>query len=307
MPADPNTLSFPARAGYYLSDLCLGGLIHAFNLLPYRWRVPALGWVSSRIVAPLAGFNKRVRNNLNLTCPDLSEPEIRDLTRGVSDNAGRSMMETFAGKPFYELSAACPISGPGFEAFKQARAENRPVLLITGHFGNYNAARRAFAARGYEMGVLYRRMANPDFNSRYVAAMGAIGQPMFEQGRRGMAEMVRYLRGGGVVAIVADLHAHGGRELTFFGQPAVTSVITAELALKYNAVLIPTYVPRQPDGLQFKVVMHDPIPLSDPETMMQAANDDLEGIVRQHMDQWFWIHRRWKPWMHLGLQPEDSD
>ena len=75
----------------------------------------------------------------------------------------------------------------------------------------------------------------------------------------------------------------------------MTSIVPAELALKYDAVMIPVYAIRQPNGLDFEIVMHDPIPHSDAETMTPAINDGLEGLVRQHMDQWFWIHRRWKP------------
>jgi len=175
---------------------------------------------------------------------------------------------------------------------------------MTGHFGNYDAARANLIGRGFKMGALYRRMANPYFNAHYVRTISAIGTPMFEQGRRGMAQMVRHLKQGGIIAIVGDLHAHGGKELQFFGQPAVTSTVPAELALKYGAVMIPVYSIRQANGLDFEVVMPEPIPNSDALTMTQAVNDGLEALVREHMEQWFWIHRRWKPWMHLGLQPD---
>jgi KDO2-lipid IV(A) lauroyltransferase len=157
------------------------------------------------------------------------------------------------------------------------------------------------------MGALYRRMANPYFNEHYVKSFEQTGKPMFEQGRRGMMEMVRHLKGGGIIAIVGDLHTHGGKALDFFGLPAVTSTVPAELAIKYGAVMIPVYAIRQPNGLDFVIEMHEPVPHTDPETMTQALNDDLEGVVRQHMDQWFWIHRRWKPWFDVGLQPGDIE
>lgn len=304
MPADPSTLSAFARARYLVANLFSRGLIGGIRLLPYRWRVPAMGWLASRL-APLAGFDKRVRDNLKLALPELPQAEVANLCRAVPDNAGRYLAELYSGGEFRARAAGTPATGPGLAALEQARAEGRPVILVTGHFGNYDAARIALIARGHHMGVLYRRMANPYFNDHYVRAMQDMGGILFEQGRRGMVEMVRHLRGGGVIAIVADMHAHGGRELRFFGQPAVTSMITAQLALKYGAMLIPIYAIRQPDGLSFRVELHDPIPHSDPETMMQQVNDDLEAMVRRHMGQWFWVHRRWKPWLDLGLQPEE--
>jgi KDO2-lipid IV(A) lauroyltransferase len=46
--------------------------------------------------------------------------------------------------------------------------------------------------------------------------------------------------------------------------------------------------------LSFQIIVEAPIPHGTPEAMTQALNDSLEAIVRQNIDQWFWIHRRWK-------------
>lgn len=305
MPVDPSSLSTSDRVGYFLSNMVLRGIIGGARLLPYRWRVPLIGRLVSAL-SPLAGWRKRISDNLRLARPDLSEADITRLCRDVPDNAGRTVMELYSGAAFVKRATNAPIRGDGLAALEQARAAGRPVILITAHFGNYDAARAKLISMGYEMGALYRRMANPYFNEHYVATIKAIGEPMFEQGRRGMTQMVRHLKRGGIIAIVSDLHAHGGEELNFFGQPAVTSVLNAELALRYDAVVIPVYSVRQPNGLDFEVVMNAPIPHSDPMTMTQALNDDLETLVRDHMNQWFWIHRRWKPWYGRGLQPKPN-
>ncbi len=306
MPVDPSQLSRTQKAGFFAANLALRGIIGAANLVPYAWRVPAMGWLVSRL-APLVGFDKRVRDNLALTMPDLPEAEVKRLCQEVSNNAGRTLIELYAGAPFLKRAHAAEVKGPGLAAMEKARADGRPVILVTGHFGNYDAARANLIARGHPMGALYRRMKNPYFNEHYVRTISCIGTPLFEQGRRGMMEMVRHLKKGGIIAIVADLHAHGGSELQFFGKPAVTSLVNAELALKYGAEMIPVYGIRKDNGLDFEIIMQDPIAHSDPITMTQTVNDELEKLVRQHMGQWFWIHRRWKPWLHLGIQPEDSD
>ncbi len=145
------------------------------------------------------------------------------------------------------------------------------------------------------MGALYRRMANPFFNEHYVRMIRSVGTPMFEQGRRGMTQMVRHLKQGGIIAIVGDLHAHDGIDLDFFGKPALTSLVPAQLALKYDAALIPVYAIRQPNGLDFEIEMQEEIAHGDAVAMTQQVNDGLEALVRAHMEQWFWIHRRWKP------------
>ncbi|TLP60483.1 lysophospholipid acyltransferase family protein [Parasedimentitalea maritima] len=304
MPIDPSKLSRLSRAKYRASNLFLRTVIGGIGFVPYRWRVPGMGWLVSTL-APLVGFDKRVRANLKLTCPELSDTEITRLCREVSNNAGRTLIELYAGKPFLERAYAATISGPGLKTLDAARAEGRPVILVTGHFGNYDAARSNLIGRGHKMGALYRRMANPYFNEHYVRSIERIGKPMFEQGRRGMMEMVRHLKAGGIIAIVADLHSHGGKNIDFFGKPAVTSIVPAELALKYKAAMIPIYATRQENGLDFEITVHEEIPHTDAVTMTQAVCTDLEALIRQNMGQWFWIHRRWKPFEPQERPKED--
>ncbi len=305
MPVEKSELSRFELGKYYVANLCLKGVIGGMRLLPYDRRIAAMGAIM-RTLAPVVGFNKRVRRNLKLTCPDLPEAEVDRICQAVPDNAGRAIMEHFSPEGFTERQSNAKISGPGIKAFDEACEAGKPIMMITAHFGHYLAARVALQARSNKpIGCLYRRMANPYFNDMYVDAFYKTGEPMFEQGRRGMMEMVRSLKKGGIIAIVSDLHAHGGEELTFFGKPAVTSVLNAELAIKYKAVMIPCYAVRQPNGIDFEIVLHEPVPHTDASTMTQFTNDDLEAMVRKNMGQWFWIHRRWKAWGGLGVRPED--
>lgn len=282
------------KLGLYTGALAARTVFKVLLFLPYDTRIRAMGWLMSRVVAFPTGLTTRIRKNLALACPNLPEAEVKRLCRAVPDNAGRTLMELNSGAEFIERAKAAKISGPGLAALEEARADGRPVILVTGHFANYDVCRAHLIAKGHNMGALYRKMSNPYFNPHYVSIISAIGTPLFQQGRRGMVELVRHLRAGGVLGILTDLHAQGGAKLKFFGKRAITSTVTAELSLKYNAVLIPIYAIRQPNGLDFEITVHAPIEPSDPVTMTQEVNDGLEKLVRAHMDQWFWIHRRWK-------------
>jgi KDO2-lipid IV(A) lauroyltransferase len=83
--------------------------------------------------------------------------------------------------------------------------------------------------------------------------------------------------------------------LDFVVKPARTALSAAELALRFNAVLIPFYGIRQPDGLTFETVLEAPITHSDATTMTQAMNDSLSARIRENPGQWLWVHRRWRP------------
>lgn len=272
--------------------LAIMGLARA---LPYERRIPAMGWFFAWVLGPLAGWRQRIRTNLAMARPDLAPAELRHLLRAVPENAGRSLAEIYSGAEFVDrIHAADPLTGPGLAALEQAAQAGRPVILAVAHFGNYDAMRAALAGRGWPVGALYRPMNNEAFNRHYIPAMRAIAEPMFPRGRAGLAAMLRFLKGGGWMALGFDQFDDHGAELRFFGLPTRTVLTPAELAIRYDALVVPVAGIRQPDGLSFRVEVGAPIPHSDPAAMMQALNDDLERLVRAHMAQWFWVHRRWK-------------
>lgn len=281
--------------GDFLANVVARGALGVALALPYRWRIPLFGRIMSSVIAPIAGYRKRVRSNLAHVLPDLPKEEVERLCREVPDNTGRSLIEIYSGAEFKRRAADMEIEGSGLKALEQARDEGRPVVLVTGHFGNYDAPRAALIARGFNIGALYRPMSNRFFNAHYVRSISEIGTPIFAQGRRGMGEMVKFLKSGGVLGFFIDNHVTGAEPLDFFGQPAPTSLAAAEMALKYDALLLSTYGIRQPDGLSFKIVVNAPVEHSTPVEMMQVLSDELEELVTTHMSQWFWIHRRWKP------------
>ncbi|WP_411958008.1 lysophospholipid acyltransferase family protein [Paracoccus homiensis] len=265
------------------------------RMLPYDRRIPMVGWLFGTVLAPLAGWRRRIRDNLTLARPDLPADEVRRLTRAVPNNAGRSVAEIYSGQEFSSrIHAADPLEGPGLPALEQAFESGRPVIVACAHFGNYDAMRAALAGRGYPVGGLYRPMNNEAFNRHYIPAITAIAEPLFPRGRAGLAAMLRFLRGGGWLALGFDQHDRHSPELRFFDLPSKTVLTPAELAIRYDALLLPIHGIRRSDGISFQVHVGDPVPHGEPKEMMQALNDDLEMLVRRHMDQWFWVHRRWK-------------
>ena len=268
--------------------------VGALNLLPYGLRVRLGGFVFARLVAPLAGYRRRIEDNLRLIFPAMSEAQRADVTAATSRNIGRMAMELLSPKGLRQRALAAPVSGPGWDAMLQAKAQNRPIILVSGHFGNYDVIRAGTIAHGFRVGGIYRALNNPYFNSYYLRNISTIGTPLFERGRRGIGEMVRFLRGGGTVAMLIDQHMHKGEPLDFMGQTAMTALSAAEMALKYDALLVPCYGIRRDDGLSFDAVFEAPIPHTNAVEMTQALNNSLQARIEQNIDQWFWIHRRWK-------------
>lgn len=279
------------------------GLLWLGGRLPYRARVRILGLIGGRVFAPLSDFPARIRANLALVCPDLDRAAQRRIIRNVPVNAVRTLVEIHSGPEFTAAAAAAQVRGAEhLAAVEAAHAAGRPVILVSGHFGNYDVPRAALAARGIPVGGLYRPLKNRFYNTLYVDKIARISGPVFPRGRRGLAEMVRFLRDGGVVGLLIDQRMGNGVPLTFFGRPAWTALSAAEMALKYDALILPAYGRRINDGMDFELVLEAPIAHGDPARMTQALNDSLERMVRADMEQWLWFHRRWRD-PHGGPYP----
>lgn len=281
--------------GFRAQNLVVTALISLLRALPYRWRIPFGGWVMRLLIAPVAGYRARVRENLALIWPDLPKQRVRQITRAVCDNAGRTLAELYSPAEFKALVANAPILGAGLSPVLQAQAEKRAVIFVSGHFGNHDIARAVLAGKGKPVAALYRPQRNPYFDRHFAATIRAISEPLFARDRRGLADLVTHLRAGGMLGILIDQHMKKGAVLDFMGHSAMTALSAAELALKYNCLLVPVYGIRQPDGLHFELLVEQPIVHSDAVTMTQALNDSLAAQVRARPEQWFWIHRRWKP------------
>jgi KDO2-lipid IV(A) lauroyltransferase len=281
-----------------LADVAIGwaagGILSLAMLLPYPARIRTAGWVTSRIVAPVAGYRRRIRENLALVWPDLPETEVRRLCRDVPDNVGRTIAEIWSGREFIERVRDLPLEGPGAAALEAVFAAGQAAILAGGHIGNYDAVRGGLIARGYPFGGLYKPMRNRLFNDRYVRAIETIGRPLFPRGKPGLGAMIRHIRDGGMIGILTDQAILSADTFPFFGTPAHTATSAADLALRYRAPLFTFYGLRQPDGLSFRLWIGGPVPPTDAATMTRALNDELEALVRQQPEQWFWIHRRWK-------------
>ncbi|WP_372989635.1 lysophospholipid acyltransferase family protein [Sulfitobacter sp.] len=293
-PNLPHQDPLTRRIGHYLSNALIVGLIRFALFIPYRARLAFVGRFVQHILGPLAGYSRRARDNIQMIWPDLSRARRDQIVSKCLNNVGRSFIENYSAQDFPARMAKNTPTGPGVAALDDAVAKGQPVILVTGHYGNYEATRACLVARGLDIGGLYRDMKNPYFNAHYVKTMEAFGGPVFPQGRRGTAGFVRHLKQGGQLVLLFDQHVFGAPPLDFLGQPANTALSAAELALRYNALLIPFYGIRQPDGVSFEAVLEAPVPHSDAVTMTQSLNDSLAARITADPEQWFWVHRRWR-------------
>ena len=276
--------------GFAPSALALG----VARVLPYRARVAFGGWLGRRLVLGLPRFRGRVEANLAYVMPDLDAAGRRRIAREVGDTFGRTFVEIFSMAEFQRRAVWTGPTGAGAEALAAIAREGTGAVVVTGHFGQWEAGRAWLKSLGREVGAVYRPLNNRPLDRIYVRQLEIGGRPMFPKGGRGLRGLVAHLGKGGVVALLTDQHDRRAETFDFLGRPAPTVTIAADLALKFGVPLFPGYGLRDPDGQRIHVVVEAPIPHTTAAQMTQAVNDSLAARVRACPGQYLWLHQRWR-------------
>ena len=225
--------------------------------------------------------------------PSMTRNARMKLGQDMGRQMGRTLFEIYHDAEFQTMHHKFRTSGPGLAALKEANADGKGAIIVSGHFGQWEAIRAVIKMHGMESGAVYRPHKNRHYARRILAGIEAGGKPILAVGREGTRALVRHLRDGGIISILLDEKYAEGVRMPFLGHDALTSLSAAQLALKYDLPMIPAYGIRMDDGTAFRVVFEAPIPHTDPITMTRAFNDSLSARIMTNPEQWYWMLRRW--------------
>ncbi|HEX6943890.1 MAG TPA: lysophospholipid acyltransferase family protein [Gemmatimonadaceae bacterium] len=194
----------------------------------------------------------------------------------------------------------------GFEAIEEAHRAGKGIILITGHFGNWELAGAYVAARGIPIEVIVRRMNNPLFDSYVTRTREGAGMIVVHD-HDAVKRTPRAFKAGHAVAFVADQGVLGlaSTFVPFFGRPAKTPRGPAVFAMRFRLPTFFVAAVRTESGKYRCVVTPVEIPdtgnrEADVDTVVARYTSILESWVRRYPGQYFWHHRRWK------RQPPDT-
>lgn len=282
------------RAGEWV----LFALAWCFRTL--TWPVP--DWRLTGLAAPVGGalavaipsFRRRAEANLALVWPDRPPSERRRVLRAAGAEFTRLMIEYARLDRFLR---DLRVETDGAEHLLAARDAGRGAVLVSAHYGNWEAARLAALRLGCETGIIYRAFNNRYLDRFTLELIPVAGRPVLQKGRQGMRQLVQHVARGGFVLILVDQRNSGAPFIDFLGHPAETVTAAAELALKTGAALIPARATRNVAGRRFDVVFEAPVTGGDARAMMAEVNRRIGAWVEERPEQWFWFHRRWRQTM----------
>jgi KDO2-lipid IV(A) lauroyltransferase len=225
--------------------------------------------------------------------PDMPRRARAKLGQDMGRQMGRTLFEVYHDAEFQTQHHKFNVSGPGLAAIKEANAAGKGAIIVSGHFGQWEAIRAVIKMNGMESGAVYRPHKNRHYARRILAGIEAGGKPILATGRVGTKALVRHLRAGGIISILLDEKYAEGERIPFLGHDALTSLSAAQLALKYDLPMIPAYGIRMEDGNTFSVEFEAPVLHTDSVTMTRAFNDSLSARILANPEQWYWMLRRW--------------
>ncbi len=281
-----------------------------------RWAVLQAGAVIGTVASllqPKRGL--RARDNLAHALGDeYDRPALRRIERRVFRNMGRNLAEVcwVAARP-----ARCDrlVSFEGLEHLEAARARGHGVVLVSGHMGSWEIMACSVVRHGLPLSVIARQTSEGRISEFVVDVRQRLGVETILRGATGAARVVlRALRSGGGLAALIDQDFRGkGIVIDFFGRPARTPTGPISLALRAGAPLVYFLTWRLADGTH-RVRFEEPIELdqgADPIRTVEEATIAftrwLEARIREHPDQWVWIHRRWRRGLAEGAaRPADT-
>jgi KDO2-lipid IV(A) lauroyltransferase len=267
-------------------------LFKAFTMLPLDIASALGGWLAWTI-GPFLSAHKTARMNLQAAFPDLTNRERNKILDGMWENLGRNVAE-LTHLPKNDFIKRIKITGA-----KNMPEKGKAGFLFSGHLGNWELL--ACVAQHYERPItaIYRGANNPLVDEIISKIRASRYLHLVPKGGQGAVKIIRAIKNKEAIGMLVDQKMNDGIEVPFFGRPAMTAPAIAELALRYDVPILPARVIRT-KGAHFEVIIYPPLAYTktgdtaqDTLTIMTAINSTLESWIREHPDQWFWVHKRW--------------
>jgi Kdo2-lipid IVA lauroyltransferase/acyltransferase len=252
-------------------------------------------------------YNRSIaQRNLELAFANLRPQQRADILRETYRNFGRMAAEWVHLPQLARNNIEHYVSYAGREYWDEAigRSQGRGILVLTGHFGNFELLSVAHSIYGNRIAIVQRPNRNPVLDRAIAARRRHFGNLTVP--RRGAArEVMRLLRENWMVAIPLDLDTRYGAFVDFFGRPAATNPALARIAMVTAAPVLPAFMVRQGETSRHLITILPSIDVRSSgnrtdciHEYTQTFTSVIESMIRRYPDHWNWIHRRWKTRPH---------
>ena len=179
--------------------------------------------------------------------------------------------------------------------------DDRSMLFITGHCGNWELLGYGMSVVGYPIAALARPLDNPLLNNWLMGLRQAHGLKILTKWGA-TPEMQKIIENNEHIGFIADQNAgDNGIFVPFFGRLASTYKSIGLLAMQYRLPLLVGMAERIDGKFSYRVHIQDAI---EPEDWIDHEDPlyyitaryihGIEQMIRRAPEQYLWMHRRWK-------------
>ncbi len=269
------------------------------------WRVcqilgSAVGTIGWHLGSILRGRDvRRTLDHLAIAFPEHSTATQRQIGRATYRHLGTTFFECLylARRP--ANAALRYIDIEGWENVAPLVEAGRPVLLLTGHCGNWELIAtlgQEGAPQRVPLYGLQRQLEDDALSDAIKILRRHLGAHNLPRGnRRSSIAMLRVIKRGGALVVLLDQDFRtDGIWVPFFGRLAHTPLAGAKLALRLSVPVVPVFSERNDDG-RHTLRLHPPLTLPDNhEGATTVMTQAIENQIRRRPEQWVWMHRRWR-------------
>lgn len=268
-------------------------------------RADTIALALARIVGPLTRENRMAAKSIALAFPEKSEAERKAILRGAWENFARVIVEfVFLDELAAAFDPAKPTEGritvEGIDRFVALRDDGKPAIIVAAHLANWEILGVVAHKFGLKSVLPFRAPGNFRLAEDVLAKREALMGTLVENSRGASFKIAAALDRGEHLGMLVDQRLGGGLNVPFFGRPAQTNPLAAKFARQYDCPVHGARAIRLPGGrLHLELTPRIELPrdkdgLIDVEAATIRINQIVEGWVREHPEQWFWLHDRWK-------------
>jgi KDO2-lipid IV(A) lauroyltransferase len=259
-----------------------------------------------RRVGPHLAYQRDGRENLRAAFPEKSAAAIEHILAGVWDNLGRLGAEIAHLDTLADFDADHPGRGriiippESMERLVRLRDGGRPALWFGAHLANWELPPLAAIKFHLDGAVVYQRPHMAALGEEIFRIRQAMMGALIPAGAEAPLRIADALKRGVHVGMLVDQHFTMGVDVEFFGRGCKANPTLARLARRFDCPIYGARAIRLPDH-RFRLELTEAIEAPrdaegkiDVVGTMQAITTVVEGWVREHPEQWLWLHRRWR-------------
>ena len=284
------------RKFFYLIEFILIKLFFFILIIIGYKNGSNLGNFIGRLFGPIFRSKKLIENNLEQS-GIVDKKNYNKIISKIYGNYGRILAEYPFLKAFRNNKLNKFIEIDGLENLNKIKREKRRAVFISGHFNNFELMALQIEKAGINLCAIYRPLNNIFLNKTMEEIReNFICKNQIKKGRSGTRQIIENIKKGNSVALMIDQRVREGIKINFFGKPASTTTIPAQLIKKYKCDLVPIYIERRKNNY-FKMFVSEPIKIGNNKSIKEITehlNKILEKMILKNVDQWIWTHDRWK-------------